>query len=57
MTTFISIALLIIIAALIFCAGFVVGRNNPKRGDRASKLTDSAVEKAKEKAKDFREYE
>ncbi|MBP1749227.1 MAG: hypothetical protein H6Q52_1766 [Deltaproteobacteria bacterium] len=52
MTTFISIALLIIIAALIFGAGFLVGRNNPKREGRAIKLTDSAVEKAKEKAKD-----
>jgi hypothetical protein len=54
MMTYVSIALLIIIAALIFGAGFLAGRNNPKTGDRASKLTDSAVEKAKEKTKDIR---
>jgi len=47
----ISIALMIIIAALIFGAGFLTGRNHPKPGDRASKLTESAVEKAKEKAR------
>jgi len=51
MNTCISIALMIIIAALIFGAGFLVGRNHPKAGDRASKLTESAVEKAKEKAR------
>jgi len=52
--TYVSLALLIIIAALIFGAGFLIGRNNPKAGDRATKLTDSAVEKAKEKTKDIR---
>ncbi len=51
MTTYISIGLLIVIAVLIFGAGFVVGRNNPKGIDKASKLTESAVNKAKEKAK------
>ena len=51
MNTGISIALMIIIAALIFGAGFLTGRNHPKPGDRASKLTESAVEKAKEKAR------
>lgn len=54
MNVYVSIAVLIIIAALIFGAGFLVGRNHPKAGDRASKLTDSAVVKAKEKAKDAR---
>lgn len=51
MNAYISIAFMIIIAALIFGAGFLAGRNHPKTGDRASKLTESAVEKAKEKTR------
>lgn len=55
MTTYVVVALLVVMAALIFWAGFLVGRNNPRRADKAQRLEESAVEKAREKAKEMNE--